>query len=170
MADLLTHVLVGYSLATLLSFRYEWITPRYVTVAMAGALIPDMNRAELLVSEHAVQAALGVPFSWGAFHTMGGSLVAVGIGALLVHPEIRLRVAALLFVGMASHHALDLFLTNPSGHSYAVLWPLSGYNPPTPNWYLSSDRWPAAASGLLAAGVWYVRYRSPFAPDSHHAN
>ncbi|WP_331233952.1 metal-dependent hydrolase [Natronorarus salvus] len=166
MADLLTHVLVGYSLATLLSFRYEWLSPRYVTVAMAGSLIPDMNRAELFVSGRAVEAALGVPFSWGAFHTMGGSLLAVAVGALLVRPGIRVRVAALLFLGMASHHALDLLLINPSGHSYAAFWPITGYNPPTPNLYLSSDRWPAAVSGALAAGIWYVRYRSPFATGS----
>lgn len=64
----------------------------------------------------------------------------------------------LLALGAASHHALDAVLINASGYSYALFWPLTTYHPPTPGLFLSSDRWPAAVSALLAIGVWYLRY------------
>ena len=95
-------------------------------------------------------------FSWGAFHTLGGTAFVVAIGALLVPRAYRVRVVSLLALGAFSHHALDLLLLNPSGNSYAVFFPLTQYHPPTPNLYLSTDRWPALVSGLLAAVVWAV--------------
>lgn len=159
MAEMLTHALVAYSLATLLSWRYEWLTPQFVTVAMAGAMIPDLGRVDLLVPAEFIEAVFGIPFDWGAFHVLGGSLLAVAIGTLLAPASYRRRVGALLLLGMASHHALDLLLLNVSGYSYAVLWPLTGYHPPSPGLYLSTDRWPAVCSAVLAASVWYARYR-----------
>lgn len=159
MADLLTHVLVAYVLATLASIRYEWISPAHVTAAMAGAMIPDLNRLELVVPPELVESAVGIPISWTAFHTLGGSLLVVAIGVLCVPREYRRGVAAMALLGMASHHALDLLVTNPTGHTYPVLWPLSAYHPPTPGLYLSSDRWPAAVAGVAAAAAWYLRYR-----------
>lgn len=159
MADLLTHVLVAYSLATLLSWRYAWVEPPFVTVAMAGAMIPDLSRLNLVVPVHRLTAAVGLPFDWGAFHVLGGSLLAVLIGTVLVPPGYRRRVGALLLLGVASHHALDLLLLNVSGYSYAVLWPLTWIHPPSPDLYRSSDRWPALCSAALAAVVWYARSR-----------
>jgi membrane-bound metal-dependent hydrolase YbcI (DUF457 family) len=159
MAELLTHVLVGYALATGLSLRYEWITPEYVTMAMVGAMVPDLNRLGILVTSETVEAVLGVPFSWTGIHTLGGSVLVVSIGALLVTPRHRSRVFLLLTLGMLSHHALDLLLVSASGYSYPVLWPLSAYHPPTPGIYLSSDRWPLAITTVIAGGVWYVRHR-----------
>ncbi|TYL37244.1 metal-dependent hydrolase [Natronococcus pandeyae] len=157
MAELLTHVLAAYILATLLSWRYEWLTPQFVTVAMIGAMIPDLSRLDLLIPTDLITAVFGIPFDWGAFHVLGGSLLAVAIGTVLAPADIRRRVGALLFLGMASHHALDLLLLNVSGYSYAVLWPLTGYHPPSPDLYLSTDRWPALCSAVLAAAVWYAR-------------
>lgn len=46
--------------------------------------------------------------------------------------------------------------TDSIEHSHSVFWPLTQYQPPTPNIYLSSDRWPALVSGLVAAIVWAV--------------
>lgn len=158
MAELLTHILVAYILATLLSWRYEWLTPQFVTVAMVGAMIPDLNRLDLLFPADMIEAAIGLPFDWGAFHVLGGSVLAVGIGTLVAPPEYRKRVFALLFLGMASHHAFDLLLVNVSGYTYAVFWPLTQYNPPSVDLYLSSDWWTAAISASIAAVVWYARY------------
>ncbi|AGB38792.1 metal-dependent hydrolase [Natronococcus occultus] len=157
MAELFTHILTAYVLATLLSWRYEWLTPQFVTVAMVGAMIPDLNRLELLLPADLLTAVLGVPFDWGAFHVLGGSLVAVAIGTLLAPPAYRRRAGALLLLGMASHHALDLLLLTPSGYADAVRWPITGSHPPSPGLYLSTDRWPALCSAVLAAGVWYAR-------------
>ena len=158
MADLLTHVLVAYVLATLLSFRYDWITPAMVTVAMLGAVVPDLTKISLVISSTQVEALIGLPFDWGAIHMFGGTLVAITIGALLTGPAYRRRIFLLLALGAASHHVLDALLINPSGYSYAVFWPLTTYHPPTPGLYLSSDRWPAVVSALLAVVVWYLRW------------
>lgn len=158
MPELLTHVLAAYVLATTLSFRYEWITPAYVTIAMLGAVIPDLGDISLVIPNATMETLLGVPFEWSAIHMLGGTLVAVTIGALLTSSAHRRRVFLLLALGAVSHHALDALLINPSGYSYAIFWPLTTYNPPTPNLFLSSDRWPAAVSALLAGIVWYLRY------------
>ena len=55
MTELFTHVLVGYVLATMLSWRWGWITPPLVTVEMFGALLPDLNRLELFVPAETVE-------------------------------------------------------------------------------------------------------------------
>ncbi|WP_255170945.1 metal-dependent hydrolase [Natrononativus amylolyticus] len=167
MAELLTHVLVAYACATALSWRYEWLTPRYVTVAMAAAMIPDLNRIGLLVPGAAVETVVGVPFDWGAMHTLGGSLLVVCLGALVVPARYRRRVFLVALLGMLSHHALDLLLVGLSGHSYLVLWPLTQYHPPTPSLYLSSDRWPALVALLVAAGVRFADRRRS---ESHPAH
>lgn len=73
MPDILTHVLVGFSIGTVLSFRYEWLGPEYVTLVMIGALSPDFTKIALVVPDWTVSSLLGIPFSWGAFHVLGGS-------------------------------------------------------------------------------------------------
>lgn len=153
MAEWLTHVLGAYVLATLLSWRYPWLSPGYVTIAMIGSIVPDLNRMELVVSEHTVEALLGIPFSWTPIHFLSGSLAAVGIGSLLVGSRQRAPMFALLLLGMGTHHAFDLLLVGLSGHSYPLFWPLSQYAPPTPSLYLSTDRWPALVVGAVAAVV-----------------
>lgn len=159
MADLLTHVLVAYVLATLLSWRYRWLAPAYVTVAMLGAIQPDVSRADLVVPAVTVEAALAVPFDWWALHTLGGSVVVAAAVGLLVPSEYRRRVISLFLLGALSHHALDALLITPSGRSYAMFWPLTHYHPPTPGLYLSSDRWPAAVAVAVAAAVYAIDRR-----------
>lgn len=160
MPDLLTHVLVAYAVVTIGSWRYEAVTPSAVTVAMMGAMIPDLTKVALAAPSYRIEALLGVPFDWFALHTAGGSFVSVLIGTVLASRHNRTRVFLLLAFGAASHLLLDGFLVNPSGYSYAVFWPLTGYHPPTPGLYLSTDRWPALLAGTVAAMVWVItRYR-----------
>ncbi|MCU4975366.1 metal-dependent hydrolase [Halobacteria archaeon AArc-m2/3/4] len=161
MPDLLTHVLAAYILAMLLARRYEWLTPSFVTVVMIGAAVPDLDRIGLVIPEETIRSLLGVPFVWGAIHTLGGSVVIITIGALLVPTRYRLRVFVALLLGLVSHLVLDLLLINPSGHSYPVLWPLTQYHPPTPNLFLSTDRWPAITAGAIAVVVWYTQPQRP---------
>ena len=168
MPDLLTHVLVAYVLATLLSFKYDWITPTMVTVAMLGAIVPDLTKISLVIPNARMEALLGIPFDWFAVHTVAGSVVAVAIGALLVRSEHRKRVFFLLLLGALSHHFLDAILINPTGYSYALFFPVTSYHPPTPGLFLSSDRWPAVVSALLAGMVWYLRYHRFARPDTSH--
>lgn len=159
MADLLTHVLVAYSLAATLSLRDERITPAAVTLAMIGATVPDLNRIGLVIPGAAVTAALGVPFSWKALLTVGGIAVVIAIGTLLVPPRLRRLTVAMCCLGAASHVALDYLLLFPSGYAHPYLWPLIDHALPGPNLYLSSDRWPAAVAIAAATVVTVVRRR-----------
>ena len=159
MPDVLTHVLWGYIIGMLLSFRYDWLDARFVTIVMLGALLPDLTKIALVVDDALVEQFLGVPFSWGAIHRLGGATVACAIGAVLAGDGLRTRVFTLLMIGVASHLVLDGLLVNVSGHSYPVLWPITNYHFPTPNLFLSSDRWPAVVSAGVAAGVWILKRR-----------
>ena len=155
MADVLTHVLVGFIVGTLLSIRYDWLGPEYVTLVMIGALSPDIAKIDLVISSETVSALLGVPFGWSALHTLGGTVIVVLLGSLLVAPEYRTRAIALFFVGAVSHHVLDLLLISTTGYSYAVFWPMTEVRFPRGDLYLSSDRGPVVVVGALAVGVWY---------------
>ena len=159
MPDVLTHVLVSYTLGTLLSFRYAWLRPAHVTLVMAGALVPDLMKIQLLVPDEFVAWVLGIPFTWSPIHTLVGSALVIGLGGLFVAPAQRPRAVALLAVGAGSHHALDLLLLTASGKAYAVFWPLLDYRPPAGDLYLSSDRWPAVVAGVSAFCVWLVARR-----------
>jgi hypothetical protein len=161
MPDLLAHALIAYSLATLLSYRYNWLSPAYVTVAMAGAFVPDLAKAAIAVPRSTVESLLGVPFSWFALHTLGGCAVSIAIGVVIAARTERTRVGALLGFGAASHLLADALLLNPSGRSYPLLWPLSYYHPPTPGLYLSTDPEPMLVAAVVAAAVFAVtRYRT----------
>ena len=72
MPDVLTHVLVGYLVGTILTAVREEVGPAEVTLVMAGALSPDVVKIKLLVPAASVEVALGVPFSWEPLHTAVG--------------------------------------------------------------------------------------------------
>ncbi|RQH01239.1 metal-dependent hydrolase [Natrarchaeobius oligotrophus] len=163
MPDLLTHVLAGYVLGSLIAIRYEWADSRHVTVVMIGAVLPDVKKIGLLVSDETVTAVTGLPWEWAALHTLGGSIVLIALGALMVPPGYRVRVAALLAVGSGSHHVLDSLLITWSGNTYAVFWPISGYQPPAAGLFRSSDRWPALVAITLALAL--RRYRNARGAD-----
>ena len=143
MPDVLTHVLWGYIIGTLLSFRYDWIDARFVTIVMLGALLPDLTKISIVINSDVVEHALGIPFSWSAIHRLGGVVVACAIGALLAGNGDRKLMFGLLSIGAVSHLLLDGLLINASGYSYDIIWPLATYHFPTPNLFVSSDRWPA---------------------------
>ena len=56
MAELFTHVLAGFIIATIASWRHAWITPPLVVACMVGAAIPDLNRLDLLVPADTITA------------------------------------------------------------------------------------------------------------------
>jgi hypothetical protein len=161
MPDLLSHAFIAFTICTLLSLRYDWLTGEYVTVGMAGAFIPDMAKIKLLVDAATVESALGLPFDWLGVHTLGGAFVSVLVGTVVVNRADRQRVFGLLSLGAASHLFADALLLKASGRSYAVLWPLTQYNPPTPGLYLSTDIWLTGVTGAVAVAAYLlVQYRS----------
>ncbi|GAB3411228.1 hypothetical protein GCM10027435_02610 [Haloparvum alkalitolerans] len=159
MTDLFTHMLVGYCLATVLSWHVDWITPPLVTLAMGGAILPDLNRIDLLVSDELIATMLGIPFSWMPLHRVGGTLLVVCLGALLTSARHRRAVFALLALGASSHYTLDFLLYKPSGVSSPLLWPFITHGFAIDGIFVSTDRWPAAVALLAAATVWLVDRR-----------
>ncbi|EMA01769.1 LexA-binding, inner membrane-associated putative hydrolase [Haloarcula vallismortis] len=161
MPDLLSHAFIAFTICTLLSLRYDWLTGEYVTVGMAGAFIPDMAKIKILVDAAAVEATLGIPFDWLGVHTLGGAFVAVLVGTVVVNRADRRRVFGLLSLGAASHLFADALLLKASGRSYEVLWPLTQYHPPTPGLYLSTDIWLTGVTGTIAVATYlFVQYRA----------
>lgn len=150
MPDLLTHVLVGYAIGTTLSIRDDRIDRGRVTLVMLGALSPDLAKVDLVVPAVVVSDLLGVPFRWSPLHTLGGTLLVAGLCAVLFAPEYRRTALALVALGAASHHLLDLGLVTPTGDAYAAFWPLASARLPAGDLYLSTDRWPALVAGSCA--------------------
>lgn len=138
MADLLTHVLAAYALATVASWRYERLTEPRVAVVMIGALLPDLNRIGLLVTDAAIESALGVSFDIDGIHTLGGAVLLAGVGAMVVADRHR-RVFALLLAGALSHLLVDGVKAYADGEAGVWLYPFAWYRHPTPNLYVSSD-------------------------------
>lgn len=166
MPDLLTHVLLAYSLCLILSWRVKWLGSSYVTVAMVGAILPDLSKIHLLVSSWQVRQLFGVPFSWASLHTTGGVVVSILLGVVLVARPYRRRVGCLLGLGAVTHLVADSLLETVAERSFPLLWPLTSYVPPTPDLYLSTDPWLAVAASLLAAGLTAVtQYREQQSVD-----
>jgi hypothetical protein len=154
--DLLAHVFIAYSLGRLLSWRYDWMTTPYVTVAMVGAFIPDLVKLKLVLPDWWMQQLLGIPFSWESFTTGGGVLLSVLIGVVLLRSAERRRGGLVLAVGALSHLLADSLLLTPSRRTVQFLWPLSQYRVPSPGLYLSTQPEPTVLTGLVAATVWLV--------------
>uniref|UniRef100_A0A8A2VD98 Metal-dependent hydrolase n=1 Tax=Haloterrigena alkaliphila TaxID=2816475 RepID=A0A8A2VD98_9EURY len=148
-ADGLTHVLVPYALATVLSLRYPWITTRLATVAMVGGVLPDLNRLQWIVPPETIESILGVSVSWRPMHSIGGVAVVIAIASLTVRATYRRAVALLLALGALSHFVLDLLLVPPAG-TYQYLWPITSARLVVPGFYTSHDRWVAIVAVLLA--------------------
>lgn len=156
MPDLLTHALVAYIVAQLLSLRYDWLTRAYVTAAMAGAFIPDIAKIRLLVPNEVVSSALGVSFAWGAQKTLGAVVLSVIIGAMVVVPRVRRPTALALGLGAVTHMLSDALLLTATGRSFQLLWPLTRWAPPTPGLYLSTEPWPVLVTSVLALIIWWT--------------
>ena len=154
MADLLTHILIAYALATVLSWRVRWLTPPLVTVALTEAILPDLSRLDLLLPAHSVETVVGIPFSWSPLHRIGGTVVIIGLGTLAVSQQWQRRVALLLLLGASTHYALDFLLYKPAGVTGDLFWPLIGHGIAVDGFYMSSDRWPAAVMIAVAGIVW----------------
>jgi hypothetical protein len=158
--DLLTHVLIVYSACLVVSWRLDWLDRSFVTVAMVGAMMPDISKLNLLLPNWLVERWLSLPFSWTALHTAGGVALTILVTVTLVGPAYRKRVAALLAFGAGTHLLADAMLRSVTGRSFAFLWPLSTYAPPTPGLYLSTDPWPTVVAIVTAVAVTALdRYR-----------
>lgn len=159
MADVLSHVLLAFVIFTVIGWHVDWIDRRWVAVAMVGAIFPDLNRVRLLVDNHVMVDLLGLPFNWGAIHTLGGVLVLSLMGAILFATwENRFRGFILLLGGALTHLFVDVFKVWADGYASPYLYPITWYRLPTPGLYVSADRWVVVVAILMAALVFLVDY------------
>ncbi|WP_436344532.1 metal-dependent hydrolase [Natronorubrum sp. FCH18a] len=155
MAELLSHVLVAYALGTVVSWHLDWVTKRWVAIAMIGALLPDLNRVGLFVADATLETVLGVPFGVDAIHTLGGVVLLAGIGAVVVADRHQ-RAFATLLAGALSHLLADALKAYADGAAGAWLYPVTWARHPAPSLYVSSD---PIVLGVIAAGallVWWL--------------
>jgi hypothetical protein len=160
MPDLLAHAFIAYAIGTILTWRYEWLTPQHVTVIMAGAFIPDFQKIRLLVKSSTIQTQFAIPFNWSGQMTLLGIALSVLIGVALVAPAYRRRVAFALTLGAATHVLMDNLLATPTGRTYAMFFPVTQWRPPTPGLYLSTDPTPTVVTAAVAFCIYAAtRYK-----------
>lgn len=152
MTELLSHVLIVFILGTTVSWRVEWVTKHWVAIGMIGALLPDLSRIGLFVTDATIESILGVPFDINAIHTLGGVSILAGIGSLVVADHHRTTLSVLL-AGAMSHLLTDGLKVWADGFASAWLYPLSWYRHPTPGLYVSSDYRVLVVVGLVALAV-----------------
>ena len=119
MPDWFTHVLVAWSLCTVLGFRYKEFNSENTVIAMLGALLPD-----------AVKIAIPIQFLSGhdpstmvaTIHTPLGSLILGATLSLLF--KDKKTVFLFLLLGILTHFALDILMSYYSGGTY-LLYPFS---------------------------------------------
>lgn len=166
MAELLSHVLFAFAVFTVAGWVLSWLDRRWVVVGMVGAVLPDLDRLDLVLDGYLVEQWLGIAFDWGALHTLGGVLVLSAIGAVLFATrEQRVRAFGLLVAGGCSHLIVDAVKAWADGSNGASLYPFSWWRNPTPGWYVSADRWVLVVALAVALGVLLVdRYGLEHAP------
>ncbi len=116
MPDWITHVLVAWTLATLLGFKFKEFSQRNAAIVILGALIPDLYKIYLLmplIGDQILNFVLPV-------HMPIGSLLIAGIISLFF-TEIR-KAFFFLILGISTHYILDLLLIS-SG--LELLYPIS---------------------------------------------
>ncbi|WP_324664198.1 hypothetical protein [Haloarcula sediminis] len=153
MADLLSHLLVAFSLFTVASWRVKWLDRRWVVVGTGGAAIPDLVKVGLVLPEVTVESALGVPFSYTPLSTLGGVLLVAGLITLAFGRDRWRRVYGLVVTGGVLSLLGDGMRAYADGRASAYLYPLTNWRPPTPSLYVSSDPLVLVAALAFAAVV-----------------
>lgn len=119
MPDWITHILVAWSLCTILGFKYKQFNPGNTAIAMIGALLPDMVKIYI-----PIQLFTGNDISVfvAPFHMPLGSLILAGMFTLFF--KEKKIIYLFLVLGIVTHFALDLLMIYSGGGIY-LLYPLS---------------------------------------------
>lgn len=158
MAELLTHVLIAYVVLTVAGWRVDWLTSRWVALGTAGALLPDLNQLGRLLSGPTIERTIGVPFAYGALHTVGGIVLLAGLVALFFAQ--RRRAFTVVVAGGLSHLLLDALKMHADGRAGTWLYPLTWWRHPAPDLYVSADPRVLAAALVCATATFATdRYR-----------
>jgi len=104
MPDWTTHVLLAWSLATILGFRFKQFSQKNVAIVILGALIPDIYKLNLVLDSF----GFNVQSFLTPIHLPIGSLLIAAIISLFFI-EKRL-IFLFLAIGIGIHYVLDLLL------------------------------------------------------------
>ena len=157
MPDLLTHVVVAWTLCTLLSFKWKQFNLQNTAIVMVGALIPDLYKVQLPLSYLNLNESIFIM----PFHLPVGSLLLAGMVSLFFRD--RKMIFFFLTLGVATHYLLDLLLVNLGGGMellYPLSWERFSFNVISPTDY----HIPAVAL-FIAFMVYMFRYQI-FRPDN----
>ena len=102
---------------------------------MAGALVPDVDKVVLFVSDPLMERVRGMLFSWEVIQIPVGAILLCGLGGLAVAAPHRRPAISLLVLGAMSHLALDQLAIFTTNYSYPLLWPLTAYHFPAGDLY-----------------------------------
>lgn len=161
MADLLTHVLVTYSVLTVASWYVDRLDQRWIAVAMGGSAIPDLVKARIVIDDDIIETLLGIPFNYAAISTLGGVVViAAAITMLFARDHWRLTYGYLVLGGISSL-LVDGMRVFADGRANQWLFPFTWWRPPTPSLYVTSDLRIAVGVILVTALIAGRQWRRP---------
>lgn len=156
MADLLSHVLIVYALLTVVSWKVERVTSKWIAVAMGGAAIPDLTKAHILLKSFVIEETVGIPFDYSAVSTVGGVVLVAAVLTVAFDRDHWRRVYGYLLLGGTTSLVVDGLRVFADGRSTPWLFPLTWWEPPTPSLYVSSDVRVAAITILTALAVFLL--------------
>lgn len=104
MPDWITHVLVAWTLTTILGFRFKQFSQPNSAIVMLGALIPDIYKINLLADQFGIYLHDFLT----PIHLPIGSLLIAAILSLFFTD--RKSIFLFLIIGIVTHYALDLLL------------------------------------------------------------
>jgi len=150
MAELLSTVLLTYSVFTIGSWWIDGLDRRWIVVAMGGAAIPDLVKVDLLVDARVIEQTVGLPFSYTPVASIGGVAVVAGIVAMLFGTQWRRQAYAILFAAGGFSLLIDGARVYADGYANFYLYPV-WIRPPTPELFVSAD--PAVLGVALIVGA-----------------
>lgn len=118
MPDWITHVLTAWTLCTVLSFKYKQFNSANTAICIAGSLIPDTFKIIIPLG----YMGMHIENFIAPLHLPIGSFIIASLFSLLF--KEKKLVLSFLLLGVLTHYALDLLLTNLSGGIY-LLFPFT---------------------------------------------
>ncbi len=118
MPDWLTHILVAWTLCTILGFRFKTFNPPNIAICMVGALIPDIVKISIPLTFFGYYSYYLI----AALHTPAGSTIIASIISMFF--KEKKLIFGLLLLGAGTHFLMDLLL-NDIGAGIYLFYPLS---------------------------------------------
>ena len=119
MPDWITHVLVAWSLATVLRFKFKQFSKSNSAIVMLGALITDIYKINLLSDQFGIYLNDFLT----PIHLPIGSIFIAALFSLFF--SNRRSIFLFLIIGIATHYMLDLLLFSGG---IAIFYPLTPLN------------------------------------------